>query len=399
MEGVMMKNGDQYAVAVRKADNNIEVKREDYKSPGSKCRLFKLPFIRGVANFVDSMVLGISTLTYSASLLEEVEDEEPSKFEKALDKTFGKKAESVVMGFTVVLSLVIAIGLFMVLPLLLTNLLGKKIDNKNIQLLVEGVIRIALFLLYVFLISFMKDIKRTYMYHGAEHKTINCVEHGLDLTVENVRSQSRRHKRCGTSFLLIVMFISIVFFMFIRTDTLWLKILLRVVLVPAIAGVSYEFLRLCGNTDNKVINFLCKPGLWLQGLTTREPDDSMIEVAIASVEAVFDWKAYVEKYREDQEKIARYRNRHGKSRKESQLSDKPSLESYDDENDEIDDILNALDKMFVDKTSYTDENADGSSYIAAESESNADEGVTADEIDRAGEDSAAVGESKDDADA
>lgn len=348
MEGVMMRNGDQYAVAVRKADNNIEVKKEDYKSPGSKCKLFKLPLIRGVANFIDSMVLGISTLTYSASFFEEAEDEEPSKFEKALDKTFGKKAESVVMGFCVVLSLVIAIGLFMVLPLILTNLLGKKIESKNIQLLTEGVIRIALFLLYVFLISFMDDIKRTYMYHGAEHKSINCIEHGLDLTVENVRSQSRKHKRCGTSFLLIVMFISIVFFMFIRTDKLWLKILLRVLLVPAIAGVSYEFLRLCGNTDNKLINILCKPGLWLQGLTTREPDDDMIEVAIASVEAVFDWKAYVEKYREDQKKIERYRNRHGRNRKESESVDKPKYDSYDEEeNDEIDEILNALDKMFV----------------------------------------------------
>ena len=358
MEGVMMKNKSDYAVAVRKSDNTIEIKKDKVKSDADRPKILKAPIIRGVVNFVDSLMLGVSTLTYSASFFEEEEDVKPTKREKMFAKVFKDKAEAVTMGFCVFLSLVIAIGMFMILPMLLSNFLGKVITNTSLQILIEGVIRITLFVLYVLLISLMKDIKRTFMYHGAEHKAINCLENGYELTVENVRKQSKQHKRCGTSFLLIVMFISVIFFMFIRCKTVWLKIILRLLLVPVIAGVSYEFLKLCGRSESKVVNILSKPGMWLQRLTTREPDDSMIEVAIASVEAVFDWKPYVEEIQAEKEKKKQEKKAKRRSSKES--LDKANTNfytnyrqdgyaEYDTDEDEVDEILNALDKMFVEK--------------------------------------------------
>lgn len=362
MEGVMMKNKSEYAVAVRKSDNKIVIKKDKVKSEEDRPKFFRLPVIRGVVNFVDSLMLGVSTLTYSASFFEEEENVEPTKLEKAFAKVFKDKAEAVTMGFCVVLSLVIAIGMFMILPMLISNFLGGKITSTNLQILVEGVIRITLFVLYVMFISLMKDIKRTFMYHGAEHKTINCIEHGLDLTVENVRKQSKQHKRCGTSFLLIVMFISVIFFMFIRCETVWLKIVIRLLLVPVIAGVSYEFLKLCGRSESKIINILSKPGMWLQRLTTREPDDSMIEVAIASVEAVFDWKPYVEEVRAEKENRKKQRAQEKKAKRRSSKEDldkenknfynnyrQDGYAEYDTDEDEVDEILNALDKMFIEK--------------------------------------------------
>ena len=358
MEGVMMKNKSDYAVAVRKSDNTIEIKKDKVKSDADRPKILKAPIIRGVVNFVDSLMLGVSTLTYSASFFEEEEDVKPTKMEKMFAKVFKDKAEAVTMGFCVFLSLVIAIGMFMILPMLLSNFLGKVVTNTSLQILIEGVIRITLFVLYVLLISLMKDIKRTFMYHGAEHKAINCLENGYELTVENVRKQSKQHKRCGTSFLLIVMFISVIFFMFIRCKTVWLKIILRLLLVPVIAGVSYEFLKLCGRSESKVVNILSKPGMWLQRLTTREPDDSMIEVAIASVEAVFDWKPYVEEIQAEKEKKKQEKKAKRRSSKES--LDKANSNfytnyrqdgyaEYDTDEDEVDEILNALDKMFVEK--------------------------------------------------
>lgn len=295
MEGIMMRNGSEYSVAVRKENGEIEVKKETYKGVGSKCKLFRLPFIRGIFSFVDSLVLGMKSLNYSASLfMEDGEEEEPGRFEKWLQKKFGDKAEKVIMDLTMVISIILAMGIFMVFPTWVSTLMKPLLGNGIWMALFEGVLRIAIFIAYVGLISLMPDIKRTYMYHGAEHKCINCIEHGMPLTVENVMKSSKEHKRCGTSFLLIVMVISILFFLVIRPETLWLRLVSRILLIPVIVGVSFEFLRLAGNSDNPVVNLLSKPGLMLQGLTTKEPDEKMAEVAICAVEAVFDWKAYEE---------------------------------------------------------------------------------------------------------
>ncbi|MCR5837536.1 MAG: DUF1385 domain-containing protein [Lachnospiraceae bacterium] len=299
LEGIMMKNKNHYAVAVRKPNKEIEIDIQEYNSIAAKNKIFSLPFIRGVFSFVDSLIVGMKTLTYSASFFEDEEGEaeaEESAFEKWLTEKFGDKLESVIMFCTVAFSIVFSVVLFMMLPLFVADTMKKFIPFITEQHVpaIEGVVKMIIFIMYIYLISFMPDIKRTYMYHGAEHKCINCIETGKVLNVENVRSSSRFHKRCGTSFLLIVMVISIIFFMCIRSDNTLIKYLLRLVLVPVIAGISYEFIRLAGSTDNKIVGLLSKPGLWLQRITTCEPDDSMIEVAIAAVEAVFDWKKYLE---------------------------------------------------------------------------------------------------------
>lgn len=293
MEGVMMKNADRYAVAVRKSNGEIAVKTEDYKSIIKNKRLLSMPIIRGVFNFVDSMILGMSTLTYSASFFMEDEEEQEGKFEKAVDKVTKGKGESVMMGITVAFSIVMAVGIFMLLPYFLSQLFRHFTDSVTVITLLEGAVRLCIFFGYILLISRMEDIQRVFMYHGAEHKCINCIEHGLELNVENVLKSSRLHKRCGTSFLFIVMIISIIFFLFIRIESPILRVIFRLLLIPVIAGVSYEFIRLAGKSENKLVTFLSKPGMCLQKLTTREPDASMAEVAIASVEAVFDWKNYL----------------------------------------------------------------------------------------------------------
>jgi uncharacterized protein YqhQ len=295
IEGVMMRNEKQCAIAVRKPDHTIEVKTSTIESIKDKYPVLKLPILRGVVNFIESMVEGIQTLTYSASFYEE--PEEKSKFDQWFEKTFKDKGETILMGVTVVFSIVLAASIFMILPYLLTGFLETRIGSHTIVLVMEGVLRIALFLAYIVLISQMEDIQRVFMYHGAEHKTINCLEHGEDLTPENVKKHSRLHKRCGTSFLFFVMIISIFFFFFIRTDTVWMKIVCRLLLVPVIAGVSYEFIRFAGRSNSKIVALLSKPGMMLQKLTTREPDLEIIEVAIKSVEAVMDWRPYVEAVR------------------------------------------------------------------------------------------------------
>lgn len=293
IEGIMMKNKQNYATAVRKPDGEIEVSKDTYVSMTEKVKFFSLPFIRGIFSFVDSMILGMKTLTFSASFFEDDEESEPGKVELWLDKVFGEKLEKMLMTVVMVFSVVMAIGIFMVLPLLISGVFKQFITSPTVMAIIEGLIRISIFIAYIKLISNMEDIKRTFMYHGAEHKCINCIEHGLPLNVENVRISSKQHKRCGTSFLIIVMIISILFFMVIRVDNVWLKILSRIVLIPVIAGVSYEFLRIAGRSDSKLVNLLSKPGMWMQNMTTKEPDDSMIEVAIAAVETVFDWKEYL----------------------------------------------------------------------------------------------------------
>lgn len=303
IEGVMMKNRDIYAVAVRKPDNKIEVKTEEYHSIQEKYPITKLPIIRGITAFIESMVIGMKTLTYSASFYEEEEETKESKLEQTMGKLFKEKAESVVMMLTIVASIIIAIGIFMILPFFIAEFFKSMTADVRVLALIEGIIRITIFIAYVLIISQMNDIKRVFMYHGAEHKTINCVESGKALTVENVRECSKQHKRCGTSFMFLVMFISIIFFIFLRFDVMWMRMVSRILLVPIIAGVSYEFIRLAGNSELAIINLLSKPGLWLQALTTKEPDDSMIEVAIQSVEAVFDWKDYQEKERQRSGKL------------------------------------------------------------------------------------------------
>ena len=290
IEGVMMKNKERYAVAVRKPDGEIEVTTDTYKSVvGKYTALTKLPFVRGIFNFVDSLVLGMKTLTWSASFYEEEEEKEMTEVEEKKQE----RTEKLLMTLTMVVSFALAIGIFMVLPYFLSDLLKKWISSYTVRIIIEGIIRIAIFVAYVGGISVMNDIKRLYRYHGAEHKCINCIEHGLPLTVENVRKSSKEHKRCGTSFMLFVMIVGIVLLFFVRVESPLMRVIVRIALLPVIAGISYELIKWAGSSENPVVCILSKPGLWRQGLTTKEPDDEMIEVGIAAVEAVFDWKAYL----------------------------------------------------------------------------------------------------------
>lgn len=303
MEGVMMKNQEKYAVAVRKPDHEIVVEVSEYNGIIQSKKIRNLPILRGVFSFIESLTLGMKTLMFSASFFEEEEDEngkkEMSDEEREKLKKKEKKQEDAMMGGTVAFSVVMAVVIFMLIPYGVSLFFQKFISSQLVIAFIEGVLRLAIFIGYVAVISLMEDIKRVYMYHGAEHKCINCIEHGLDLTVENVKKSSKQHKRCGTSFMLIVMIISIFFFMFIRVDSKILRLVFRIVLIPVIAGVSYEFIRLAGRSDNVIVNILSKPGMWLQNLTTKEPDEEMIEVGIASVEAVFDWKSYVAEIRKE----------------------------------------------------------------------------------------------------
>ncbi len=289
MEGIMMKNGKQYAVAVRKPDSDIEVEIFQYEGIVKNEKIRNLPLLRGVFSFIESLVIGMGALTFSASFFEEEEQDKG----KEKDGEKEKKKEDFAMTLTVAFSVLLAVGIFILLPYGISLVFQKYISSHIIISLLEGILRLLIFVGYVAGISLMPDIKRVYMYHGAEHKCINCVEHGMELTLENVRKSSKQHKRCGTSFLLLVMLISILLFMFIYVKSRWLRLFLRLALIPVIAGISYEFIRLAGRKDNGFVNLLSKPGLMLQKITTREPEDSMIEVGIASVEAVFDWRNFL----------------------------------------------------------------------------------------------------------
>lgn len=302
LEGIMMRHKDVYSVAVRRPDGEIEVKTQPYKSLVKSEALKRTPIVRGVFNFIESLVVGMKCLTYSASFFEEEEEgarEAPvlSQKEKEEAEQKKQKQDNLLMGMTVAVSVVLSVAIFIMLPYFIASFLRRVTDSESLIAIAEACVRLVIFLGYIALISRMKDIQRVFMYHGAEHKCINCVEHGLDLTVENVMKSSREHKRCGTSFLLFVMIVSIIFFLFIRVSSPWLRVVVRLLLVPVIAGVSYEIIRLAGSSDNRFVNLLSKPGLALQRLTTREPDESMVEVAIAAVEAVFDWKAYLRENR------------------------------------------------------------------------------------------------------
>jgi uncharacterized protein YqhQ len=292
LEGVMMKNKDEYAVAVRKPDGDIDVEVDVYKGVMDGSALKKMPFIRGVFNFLDSMILGMRTLNHSVSFYEDEEATETAT-DKVFQKLFKEKAENVMMGIVTALSIVLAVAIFMVLPYYITSLFEEYIRNVSVMTIIEGLIRILIFVGYIVAIAMMKDIKRLYQYHGAEHKCINCIEKGRPLTVHNAMRSSRLHKRCGTSFMFFVVFVSIIVFFFIRVEQPALRVLLRIALIPVIAGISYEIIRLAGRSDNFFVNLLSAPGMLLQRLTTKEPDEEMIRVAIASVEAIFDWKAYL----------------------------------------------------------------------------------------------------------
>lgn len=299
IEGIMMKNKDMYSVAVRKPDGEIEVNLGTYRSIVKSKVLRETPLIRGVVNFLDSMILGMRTLTFSASFYEE--EEEPTKADVILDKILKGNTEKLVTGLTVAFSIVMAVGIFMVLPYFLTNFLRDYVVSNTLLAIIEGVVRVGIFVLYVLLISRMKDIQRVFMYHGAEHKCINCIENGLELNVENVMKSSKHHKRCGTSFLFIVMVISIIFFIFIRVTSPVLRVVIRLLLIPVIAGVSYEVIKLAGRSESKFVQLISYPGMLLQRLTTKEPDEEMVEVAIAAVEAVFDWDTFIHEELEEVE--------------------------------------------------------------------------------------------------
>ena len=293
IEGIMMKNEEKYSVAVRKPNGEIDVMESEYLSMTDKYPFLKLPFLRGIVSFYDSMALGMKCLSHSASFYEDDEGAEPGAVEKALTKLFGDKVEQVLSALVMVFSFAAALFIFVALPTILLNFLKTRLSISSSMLaFLEGVLRILIFVLYIKLISRAKDIRRTFEYHGAEHKCINCVEHGLDLTVENVLLSSKEHKRCGTSFIVYVMMISIFLFMFLQFDSLWMKVLARLLLIPVIAGISYEVLRLVGMVDNALTRILFIPGMWMQGLTTKEPDAEEVEVAIAAVEKVFDWRAF-----------------------------------------------------------------------------------------------------------
>lgn len=294
LEGIMMRNRKKYSLAVRKPDHEIEVAVRDYKSVLGFKGSEKIPIIRGVIAFVDSLVVGVSCTMWSAQFFDD-EEEGPKKEKTNKEKKKDERVWNAMMTGTVIFSIVFSVALFILLPYFLANLLRFAGTSQTLILLAEALLRIAIFLLYMVLISRMKDIQRVFSYHGAEHKCINCIEHGLPLTTENVLKSSRQHKRCGTSFLLIVVVISVICFLLLGllgiTSPLW-KVLSRIILIPVIAGISFELLRYAGQHDNRFINILVAPGLALQKLVTREPDADMAEVAIRAVEAVFDWKTW-----------------------------------------------------------------------------------------------------------
>lgn len=292
MEGVMMRGPKDIAVAVRKPDGEIIVDKKPIASILQKFKFLKLPIIRGVVSFVESLVIGTKALMFSAEFFDIEEEDDKIKKAEMTDEERQKaeakesKLKNAAIYGSVVLALVMGIGLFMLLPGVLVDLVRKIFPLPLLATLTEGIVRIAIFLVYILLVSRMQDIRRVFEYHGAEHKTIFCYESGEELTVENARRFSRLHPRCGTSFLLIVMVISIILFSFISVNHILLRLCLRLLLLPLVAGISYEIIKLAGRSKSKCMRIVSLPGMWLQKITTREPDDSQLEVAIASLNAV-----------------------------------------------------------------------------------------------------------------
>ena len=278
IEGVMMKGAEDIAIAVRKPDGEIVVKKEKLKS--NRKKISKMPIIRGIFTFVDSLVLGVNALLYSAEFVdvEEEEKKKPSKLDEFLEKN--------IIWISVVISVVFSVGLFILLPTVLVGVFKAYTSNTLILNGIEGIVRIAIFLGYILAISGMKDIRRVFEYHGAEHKSIFCYEHGEELTVENVRKYGRLHPRCGTSFLFIVMIVSILLFSLFSWSGLLMRLVIRILLIPIVAGISYEIIKWAGKSESKLSCIVSAPGMWLQKLTTREPDDKQIEVAVEALKNV-----------------------------------------------------------------------------------------------------------------
>ena len=291
IEGVMMKGPKEMAIAVRKPDGEIIIEKKPVSEKLRKSKILKLPLIRGCVGFFDSMVTGVKSLMFSAQFFDiEGEEETESKFDKWLERKFGDKIKDIVIYVSVVLSLIFSIGLFFLLPNFITELIAKisgmSVDG-TVRTLIEGGVRMLIFLGYILLVSQMKDIKRVFMYHGAEHKTIAAYEHGMELTVENVRKGCRLHPRCGTSFLIFVMIVSVIVFLVIPKGLPWyMRAIFKILLLPFVAGISYEIIKFAGRHENWFTKIISMPGMWLQYITTREPDDSQLEVAIASIKAV-----------------------------------------------------------------------------------------------------------------
>ncbi len=288
IEGVMMRGEKMYAIAVRHSSGNIVVE-EKQLSDKYKRGFWKAPIVRGAVAFFSSLILGLKIITRSAEMSGLDEVEKPSKFEIWLTEKLGDKLDKILMGLSIIIAIFLALFLFTFIPVFVANLFRDIVQDKMwIISTIEGTIRMVIFLLYMYFISKMEDIKRTFMYHGAEHKTISCFEAEEELNIENVRKYSTIHKRCGTSFLFIVMFISIIFFMFVPNENIVSRIISHIIFVPVVAGISYEILRLSSKSNSKILNIFVYPGMVLQRLTTLEPDDSMIEVAIASMNKVLE---------------------------------------------------------------------------------------------------------------
>lgn len=295
INGIMMRNKNEYSLAVRMLDGNIKTEKSTYIMLKEKYKILSLPFIRGIFAMVDSLILGTRILMRSAELVGSDDVYEETKFEIWIKEKLGDKADDILMGILTVISFIFALGIFMLLPAAIGSIIRRFINNKMFVSICEGIFRIVLFIVYVKIISRMPEINDTFMYHGSEHKCINCIESGLPLNVENVMKSSKEHKRCGTSFLVFVMIVSIFFFMLIPYNNASEKFLSRIVLVPVVAGISYEFLMIMGKFDNKVVDILSRPGMWMQNLTTKEPNEKQVEVAIKAVEEVFDWKEFLRK--------------------------------------------------------------------------------------------------------
>ncbi|MGL4790616.1 MAG: DUF1385 domain-containing protein [Anaerotignaceae bacterium] len=290
IEGVMMRGKKTYALAVRTPEGELTVEKKAVDNVFSRTGLFKLPIFRGIAAFVESMIMGVKIIMRSAQLagLEEEIEEEPGKFEKWLTEKCGDKLADYMIYFSVFLSVIFSVAVFFMLPVFIGGAFKNYLPGMWALSIVEGLARIGIFLIYILLISKMKEIQRVFQYHGAEHKTINCFESGEELTVENIKKHTRLHKRCGTSFLIIVMLISMVVFFFVRTDSFVLRLLSRVVLVPLVAGLSYEVIQWAGRSNNWFVNLVSKPGMALQKITTKEPDGSQIEAAVAALKGVLE---------------------------------------------------------------------------------------------------------------
>lgn len=290
MEGVMMRGPKEIAIAVRKPDKEIIIEKRPVSSVLQRNKFLKLPIIRGCISFFESMIVGVKALMFSAQFFDIEGEETESKFDKWLEEKLGDKIKDVVIYFSVILSLFLSVGLFFMLPNFIAELIAKITPMEvegTLRTIIEGAVRMVIFLTYLLLVSQMKDIKRVFMYHGAEHKTIATYEHGLELTVENARKGSRLHPRCGTSFLIFVMIVSIIVFMIIPVGlSWWQRALFKILLLPVVAGLSYEIIKFAGRHENWFTKIISKPGMWLQYITTREPDDSQLEVAIASLKAV-----------------------------------------------------------------------------------------------------------------